>query len=133
MHDRPTPRSLHAHAMGELQFIRSTMERAATFTAVPGWGGVIIGVTALGTTLAAGAPDSSRWLKIWLGEALLAFAIGLAAMMRKARNNGTSLSTAPAWRAHRLRTGHRKEIWWVDSRQSSVVSRRGRSARPRAL
>ncbi len=84
--------------MGELQFIRSTMERAATFTAVPGWGGVMIGVTALAATLAAGSPDGDRWLKVWLGEALLAIAIGLTAILRKARVNGTSLSTAPARR-----------------------------------
>ena len=74
------------------------MERAATFTAVPGWGGVMIGVTALAATLVAGPAHGTRWLKVWLGEALLALAIGLAAMMRKARINGTSLSTAPARR-----------------------------------
>ncbi len=96
--DRATPRSLHAQAMGELQFIRSAMERATTFTAVPGWGGVVIGVTALVATAIAGTPDSRRWLTVWLGEAVLAVTIGLTAMMRKARVNGTPLSTAPARR-----------------------------------
>jgi hypothetical protein len=96
--DRATPRSLHAQAIGELQFIRSTMERATTFTAVPGWGGVVIGVTALAATPVAGTPDSTRWLTVWLGEAVLAIAIGVAAMRRKARVKGTSLWTAPARR-----------------------------------
>jgi hypothetical protein len=84
--------------MGELQFIRSTMERAATFTAVPGWGGVIIGVTALIASAVAGAPDGTRWLTVWLGEAGLAVTIGVVTTMRKAHVSGTSLSTAPARR-----------------------------------
>lgn len=62
------------------------MARASSFTAVPGWGTVAIGLTAL---LAAGlasrqqSPDT--WLLIWLAEAVLALAIGLGAMARKAK------------------------------------------------
>jgi hypothetical protein len=50
----PTP--LHAHAAESLQYIRATMERAAGFSAVPGWGGAIMGVTAL-----IAAPIAHKW------------------------------------------------------------------------
>ena len=43
----PEPARIDAHAMENLRFIRETMERAGAFTAVPGWGGVLMGVTAM--------------------------------------------------------------------------------------
>jgi len=48
---------LHTHAMENLRFIRDAMARASEFTAVPGWGGVMMGVTALGTAAIAGPAD----------------------------------------------------------------------------
>ena len=33
---RPQPVELHEHAMDNLQYIRQTLERAGSFTAVPG-------------------------------------------------------------------------------------------------
>jgi len=91
---------LHAHAMENLQYIRDAMSRAAEFTAVPGWGGVAIGFTAVATTAISGPPESSlRWIAIWLGEAALAATIGLTTMALKARRAGTPLGTAgPAHR-----------------------------------
>ena len=93
------PPSLHDHAADHLRFIRDTMARAADFTAVPGWGGVLMGVTALVTAAAAGPPrDTPAWVGIWLADAGVAVALGLGAMVWKARRAGVSLTGAPARR-----------------------------------
>jgi len=93
------PPSLHDHAADHLRFIRDTMARAADFTAVPGWGGVLMGVTALITATAAGPPrDTPAWVGMWLADAGLAVAVGLAAMVWKARRAGISLTGAAARR-----------------------------------
>jgi hypothetical protein len=90
------PPALHARAMDNLRFIRETMERASSFTAVPGWGGVIMGVTALGAAAVASQQTSiTNWLTIWLAEAVLAFLIGGWAMDRKARMAETPLLSGP--------------------------------------
>ena len=96
---RSTPPALHDHALDHLRFIRATMERASAFTAVPGWGGVVMGATALAAAALAGPPrEGASWLGIWLGEAAVAVAIALAAMARKARRSGAPLAAAPARR-----------------------------------
>jgi hypothetical protein len=78
--------------MDNLSFIRSTMERATAFTAVPGWGGVAMGVTALGATLVASRSGSvTEWLAIWLAASALALGIGGWAMALKARRAGTTV------------------------------------------
>jgi hypothetical protein len=78
--------------MDNLSFIRSTMERATAFTAVPGWGGVAMGVTALGATLLAyHSPSVNQWLAVWLSASALALAIGGWAMVLKARRAGTTV------------------------------------------
>ncbi|PYP37519.1 MAG: hypothetical protein DMD34_06785 [Gemmatimonadetes bacterium] len=79
------PRPLHDRALDNLRFIRQTMERAGSFTAVPGWGQVAVGVTALAAAFFASRHQTSElWLVIWLGEAIVALAIGGATMVRKA-------------------------------------------------
>jgi hypothetical protein len=90
------PPALHARAMDNLRFIRETMERASSFTAVPGWGGVIMGATALCAAAVASRQSSIKgWLTTWLTEALLAFLIGGWAMDRKARAVETQLLSGP--------------------------------------
>lgn len=88
--------SLHGRAMDNLRFIRETMERATSFTAVPGWGGVAIGVTALAAAAIALRQDTAQaWLTTWLIEALLALAIGGWAMQRKARAGESTVLSGP--------------------------------------
>src|SRR5690242_2208594 len=80
----------HGGALEQLRFIRRTMENAASFTAVPGWGGVAIGITALAASLVAGRypvhgtpQQADRWAMVWLAEAAVALVLGWAAMLRK--------------------------------------------------
>lgn len=80
------PIALGDRAREDLRFIRETMERGAAFTAVPGWGGVGMGVTALVAAAVASSQETpERWLLVWTLDAALAVTIGVAAMQRKAR------------------------------------------------
>lgn len=85
--------------MDNLSFIRDTMERATAFTAVPGWGGVAMGATALvASAIAARQATEHRWLMVWLTAAVVAAALGYASMARKARSARTPLFSRPARR-----------------------------------
>jgi hypothetical protein len=78
--------SINERAIQNLQYIRETMERAGAFTAVPGWGGILMGVSALMTALISSRlPSRDLWFASWLGEAGLALAIGGWAMVQKAK------------------------------------------------
>lgn len=91
------PPALHARAMDNLRFIREAMENASAFTAVPGWGGVWMGITALlAATWAANLSSPTRWLQAWLVEAGVAIAIGFGMMIRKARIVNISLLSVPS-------------------------------------
>ena len=95
---RPTPEpvEMHARAMDNLLYIRRTMERAGSFTAVPGRGGILIGCTALAASgLAASKAGSRAWLAIWVAEAALALLIGIAAAARKSKRANLALFSGP--------------------------------------
>jgi hypothetical protein len=92
------PHAIHAHAIDDLRYIRDTMARAGQFSAIPGWGGVVMGATALVASAVAGPPASRQWLAVWLAEATVAVLIALVAIVRKARRSSAPLLTTPARR-----------------------------------
>src|SRR2546423_12487301 len=94
------PPALHARAMDNLRYIRDTMERAAWFTAVSGWGLLAMGGTALGAAVVAALqPSAAGWLTAWLGEALFALAIAVVATWRNARAGPKPLLPGPGRRS----------------------------------
>lgn len=96
---RPAPIPIDARAADHLRYIRETMENAAEFTAVPGWGGVAIGLTALAAAYLASRQGSPRaWLAVWLAEAFVAVAIAAPAAATKARRVNSRLFSGPGRR-----------------------------------
>jgi len=95
-HPHTSARQIPLHAADDLRFIRETMERSASFTAVPGWGQVAMGVTALAAAILARLQSTTdAWLQVWMGEALVAVIIGLTAIRAKAQRTGLPLTSGP--------------------------------------
>lgn len=97
--ERPAPEMINIgdRAIDNLAFIRDTMERSTSFTAVPGYGGILMGATALAAAYIANVQTGLREsIVTWLAEAALAFAIGVLAMWQKSKIAGQSLASAPA-------------------------------------
>ncbi len=94
----PRPLEIHAHATSNLRFIRETMERASTFTAVPGWGGALMGLVALAACGLCQVVTPSLWLSVWLGCGMLSLSIGTLAIVEKCRRRGTPLDSPGARR-----------------------------------
>lgn len=94
--EKSSPPALHDRAMDNLRFIRETMERASAFTAVPGWGQVAIGLTALvASWMAAQQLTKRAWLLTWLAEAILSLGLAGWTMQRKARAADQRLLSHP--------------------------------------
>lgn len=101
MASRPTPprdaTALGDRALENLSFIRDTMERATAFTGVPGWGGVVMGCSALiAAVIAATTTTPSAWVGVWLTDGVVAFLIGAWALGRKSRRLQGSALARPA-------------------------------------
>lgn len=93
----PEPEALHERAMDNLRYIREAMERAGAFTAVPGWGGAAMGVTALAAAYLASRQETLHgWMLTWLLDALAAGLIGLFATAYKARATKIPVFSVPA-------------------------------------
>jgi hypothetical protein len=88
---------IQSHAIENLRYIRDAMERASSFTAVPGRGGILMGLSAIAASLIASRqPDAAGWLAVWCMEAVAAISIGATASWRKAGATGVSFWSAPA-------------------------------------
>ena len=93
------PVALDDRARDNLRFIRETMERAGSFTALPGWGVIAMGITAIGAAVIASQQASAfAWLVTWIVEAAIAIAIAGWTMVSKARESGSSLFSGPGRR-----------------------------------
>ncbi len=94
-----TPIAIHEHAFDNLRFIRETMERAAEFTVVPGWG--LFGMGCIAFVAGTGAmrqKSHGTWIWCWIIAAFLAFVVGAVTMRRKAALEGKAVFAAPGRR-----------------------------------
>jgi len=90
------PPEMQARAMDNLSYIRGMMERAATFTAVSGWGEVVIGVTAIAAALVAARQTLPwAWVATWLAEGGIAAGISVSSMALKAHSANMPLLSGP--------------------------------------
>jgi len=82
--------------MDNLRFIRETMEAAGTFTALSGWGQVVIGLTAIAAALVSARVETpTQWLAVWLGEACIAAMISIASMTIKSHAANMPVFSGP--------------------------------------
>ena len=90
---------MHEHALDNLKYIRSAMQGATEFTAVPGYAMMLVGVSALTAAwLGAGAGTKETWLAIWTAEGMAAVLMGFIGLIWKANHSGVSLLSTPARR-----------------------------------
>jgi hypothetical protein len=84
--------SLHDRASQDLAFIRQTMESAAGFTAISGWGQAAVGGVGIAAGLVAAAQSTGRaWLTVWITAAVAGAAIGTGATLLKTRRAGKAV------------------------------------------
>jgi len=90
---------LNSRALADVRYIRQTMERAGVFTAVPGAGGIGMGVVGFAAAVVASRQNSfEAWLLTWLAAAAIAVCLGLVTMLRKARRADLALARGPGLR-----------------------------------
>lgn len=92
---RSDPPEMQARAMDNLRFIRGIMESAATFTALSGWGLVVIGTTAIAAALVGARVGPRGWVALWVAEAGIATGISIASMAIKSHAANVPLLSGP--------------------------------------
>lgn len=92
---RDEPVALHDRAAADLDFIRRTMERSASFTAVSGWAGMAMGAVALAAAWSSSGLGGPGWLWTWITAALVAGSIAVAGLVIKGRRLGEPLLRGP--------------------------------------
>ncbi len=94
----PEPVRIGDHALDNLRYIRETMERAGSFTSIPGWGGFAIGLAAIAGGILVRNRSGEAWLAGWLIVAVVAAVIAVATMAIKGKKAGVDFTAAPARR-----------------------------------
>ncbi|MEM8484028.1 MAG: hypothetical protein AAF564_00700 [Bacteroidota bacterium] len=93
--ERP-PATPEPQAEEQLKFIRDVMARSGTFTAVPGWGAVAMGVCALIAAYIANTTTTREaWLITWMVVAATAALLGTVALIMKSRKAQAPLLSGP--------------------------------------
>ncbi len=93
---RVVPIGLEQRAAADLEFIRETIGKAASFTALSGTGFFIVGLGALAAGgIAQLQSDALMRVLIWLADAAASVAIGFATTAHKARLAGQPLLGGP--------------------------------------
>jgi hypothetical protein len=89
--------ALSDRALDNLAFIRDTMERAGTFTAISGWGIVAVGALAMVAAFVARLRPTVEWrVGTWVVTATACIALSSWATARKARRSKVSMVSGPA-------------------------------------
>lgn len=91
------PQRLDDHVRADLRFVRDTMARSTEFSALPGWGGLAMGILAIaGAAIAHAQATPNEWLAVWTAVAVLGFAVGVGTLVHKTNRHGVSLARQPA-------------------------------------
>ena len=90
--EHEAPRAMHDRALENLRYIRETMDRTASFTAVSGWGHLAAGLSAVAAAAIAHGREDGAWLWVWLVEAAVGLAFTAGFSVTKARRAGVALT-----------------------------------------
>ena len=89
---------MQAYAADHLAYIRQTMDRAGTFTAVSGKGQIAVGVIGLMAAWVSARQTPGEWLVVWLVAAAVAGVVAVAGIWMKSRALGTPVVSGPGRR-----------------------------------